>query len=53
MTAAVTLRSVPLFRELRESDLESLLRVLRTREYTRNSVILFAHEPCNGVSGGP
>jgi CRP/FNR family cyclic AMP-dependent transcriptional regulator len=48
MTAAVTLRSVPLFRELRESDLEGLLRVLRTREYTRNSVILFAHEPCNG-----
>lgn len=48
MTAATTLRTVPLFAQLRESDLEILLRVLRTRDYPRNSVILLAHEPSNG-----
>src|SRR5438128_2007524 len=47
MTAVGTLRAVPLFTQLRESDLENLSRVLRTRDYTKNSVILFAQEPCN------
>jgi CRP/FNR family cyclic AMP-dependent transcriptional regulator len=45
MTAVSTLRTVPLFSRLRESDLESLLRVLRARDYPKNSVILFAHDP--------
>jgi CRP/FNR family cyclic AMP-dependent transcriptional regulator len=47
MTAVSTLRSVPLFARLRESDLENLLRVLRARDYSKNSVILFAHDPCD------
>jgi CRP/FNR family cyclic AMP-dependent transcriptional regulator len=46
-TAVSTLRSVPLFARLRESDLENLLRVLRARDYAKNSVILFAHDPCD------
>ncbi|MBI4499678.1 MAG: Crp/Fnr family transcriptional regulator [Gemmatimonadetes bacterium] len=44
-TAISTLRTVPLFARLRESDLENLLRILRARDYAKNSVILFAHDP--------
>lgn len=46
MTAATTLRTVPLFAQLREGDLPLLSRVLRVRDYPKNSVILFADEPC-------
>jgi CRP/FNR family transcriptional regulator, cyclic AMP receptor protein len=48
VTAASVLRSVPLLAQLRDSDLETLLRILRKRKYPRNGVILFAHEPCDG-----
>ncbi|HLA90330.1 MAG TPA: Crp/Fnr family transcriptional regulator [Gemmatimonadaceae bacterium] len=47
MTAASALRAVPLFAQLRESDLELLARLLKQRDYTKNRVILFAHDPCD------
>jgi CRP-like cAMP-binding protein len=40
-----TLRTVPLFSQLRERDLEVLSALLRPREYVKNRVILFAHDP--------
>ena len=46
-TTLSTLRAVPLFSQLRESDLEQLARLLKPREYTKNRVILFAHDPCD------
>jgi CRP-like cAMP-binding protein len=46
MTFGSTLRNVPLFSQLRESDLEVLTGLLKPRDYTRNRVILFAHDPC-------
>jgi CRP/FNR family transcriptional regulator, cyclic AMP receptor protein len=47
MTPASTLRSVPLFSQLRESDLELLARILEPRDYAKNRVVLFAHDPCD------
>ncbi len=48
MTPITMLRTVPMFSQLRESDLEVLARLLKPREYTKNRVILFAHDPCSG-----
>jgi CRP/FNR family transcriptional regulator, cyclic AMP receptor protein len=45
MTLTSTLREVPLFSQLRESDLELLAPLLQQRDYTRNKVILFANDP--------
>src|SRR6266849_4752308 len=47
VTAANTLRSVPLFSQLREGDVEVLARIVRTQDYPKNRVILFAHDPCD------
>ena len=47
MIVANTLRAVPLFSRLRESDLERVAGMFRPREYVRNRVILFAHDPCD------
>lgn len=44
--AIEALRAVPLFAPLRLGDLEYLSRVLRTQEYPKNRVILFAQDPC-------
>jgi CRP/FNR family cyclic AMP-dependent transcriptional regulator len=44
MTAASALRSVPLFAQLRDSDLGFLTGLLRPREFAKNRVILFAHD---------
>lgn len=41
-----TLRTVPLFSKLRDSDLDLLAGLLTPRDYARNRVILFAHDPC-------
>lgn len=41
------LRDVPLFSQLRDSDLELLAPLLTEREYPRNRVIRFAHDPCD------
>jgi CRP/FNR family cyclic AMP-dependent transcriptional regulator len=46
MTAAVTLRTVPLFSQLRETDLEMLAPLLVPRAYSKNRVVLFANDPC-------
>jgi CRP-like cAMP-binding protein len=42
-----TLRKVPFFGQLRESDLAALASLVRSREYPKNSVVLFAHETCD------
>jgi CRP/FNR family cyclic AMP-dependent transcriptional regulator len=47
MIATNTLRTVPLFSRLRESDLERLAGLFKPREFARNRVILFAHDPCD------
>jgi CRP-like cAMP-binding protein len=47
MAVFSALRNVPLFSQLRESDLEVLSGLLQPREFTRNRVILFAHDPCD------
>lgn len=47
MIVANTLRAVPLFSSLREGDLERMAGMFRPREYARNRVILFAHDPCD------
>jgi CRP-like cAMP-binding protein len=47
MSLAQTLRAVPLFSQLRESDLEFLGPLFVEREYPRNRVIRFAHDPCD------
>lgn len=41
------LRDVPLFSQLRDTDLELLAPLLSEREYGRNRVIRFAHDPCD------
>lgn len=47
MSPVTTLRSVPLFSQLRESDLELLARLAEPREYPKNRVVLFANDPCD------
>jgi CRP-like cAMP-binding protein len=47
MSLSETLRTVPLFSKLRDSDLELLAGLLTPRDYARNRVILFAHDPCD------
>ncbi len=42
-----TLRQVPLFSKLRDSDLEVLAPLLTQRDYPKNRVIRFAHDPCD------
>ncbi len=41
------LRTVPLFSQLRETDIELLAPLLTEREYPRGHVIRFAHDPCD------
>jgi CRP-like cAMP-binding protein len=45
MTLQKTLRSVPLFSKLRETDLDVLAPLLLEREYPKNRVIRFSHDP--------
>jgi CRP/FNR family cyclic AMP-dependent transcriptional regulator len=45
-TAVDTLRKVPLFSQLRDSDIEALAGLLQHRQFPRNRVILSGHEPC-------
>ena len=45
MSLAATLRSIPLFAQLRESDVERIAQAARTRNYPRKSVILFEDDP--------
>lgn len=47
MSLPRTLRTVPLFSQLRESDLELLAPLLNEREYPKNRVIRFTHDPCD------
>jgi CRP/FNR family cyclic AMP-dependent transcriptional regulator len=47
MSLPRTLRHVPLFSQLRESDLELLAPLFVERTYERNRVIRFAHDPCD------
>ncbi|MBX3174636.1 MAG: Crp/Fnr family transcriptional regulator [Gemmatimonadaceae bacterium] len=47
MSLAKTLRTVPLFSQLRDSDLELLAPLFSERRYVRNNVIRFAHDPCD------
>ncbi|HYV97944.1 MAG TPA: Crp/Fnr family transcriptional regulator [Gemmatimonadaceae bacterium] len=47
MTTISTLRGVPLFAKLRDSDLERLSGVLRARDYPKNRVVLFSYDPCD------
>lgn len=46
MTAVESLRAVPLFSRLRESDLAALSGLLQSRSFSRNRVILFGHDQC-------
>jgi CRP/FNR family transcriptional regulator, cyclic AMP receptor protein len=45
MTVISHLRTIPLFAQLRENDLEELSRVARARDYPRNSLIVSGHDP--------
>ena len=44
-TAVSTLRTVPLFAQCRDSELEQILQAFTARDYPKNSVILSAHDP--------
>jgi CRP/FNR family cyclic AMP-dependent transcriptional regulator len=46
MIASSTLRAVPLFSKLRDTDLELLAGLFKPRDCAKNRVILFAHDPC-------
>ena len=41
----IALRGVPLFSKLRETDLELLGRLLTPRDYPKNRVVRFSHDP--------
>jgi CRP-like cAMP-binding protein len=45
MSTIDVLRRVPLFADLAEADLSRFAEVAREREYPKNSVILFEHDP--------
>jgi CRP/FNR family cyclic AMP-dependent transcriptional regulator len=45
MSVASTLSEIPLFSQLRESDIAGLARVTQERSYPKNSLILFADDP--------
>jgi len=45
MSVANALRSVPLFTELRDEDMERISQVARDRPYRKNSVIVFEEDP--------
>jgi CRP/FNR family transcriptional regulator, cyclic AMP receptor protein len=47
MSLASTLRAVPLFSKLRDTDLELLSGLLTPRDYPRNRVVRFSHDPCD------
>jgi len=47
MSLPATLRAVPLFSQLRDSDLELLTRLLVPRDFPKNGVIRFGHDPCD------
>ncbi len=49
MMAGSTLRVVPLFSQLRENDLEQLARLLRTRDYRKNAVIVLSGQPAHAL----
>ena len=49
MTIASTLRTVPLFSKLRDSDVELLSGMLKQRDYPKNRVILFSYDPCDAL----
>ena len=49
MSLPKTLRGVPLFSKLRDSDLERLAPLFVEREYPRNRVIRFAHDPSDAL----
>ncbi|MDE3052590.1 MAG: Crp/Fnr family transcriptional regulator [Gemmatimonadota bacterium] len=44
MTVISHLRTIPLFAQLRENDLEELSRVAHARDYPKNSLIVSGHE---------
>ncbi len=46
-TPASTLRAVPLFSQLRETDAELLAGLLKSRDYAKNRVVLFSYDPCD------
>jgi CRP/FNR family cyclic AMP-dependent transcriptional regulator len=46
VTALETVRGVPLFSQLRESDLAIVAGLFHERKYPKNRMILFAHDPC-------
>ena len=45
MTAVETLRSIPLFAQCRDTELEQLSHAFTARDYPKNSIILSAHDP--------
>lgn len=45
MSVVDTLRTIPLFSQIRESDLERIAQAARERTYPKNSVILFEDDP--------
>lgn len=45
MSLARTLRTVPLFSQLRDTDLELLAGLLTPRDYPKNRVVRFSHDP--------
>jgi CRP/FNR family transcriptional regulator, cyclic AMP receptor protein len=45
MTAVETLRTVPLFAQCRDNELEQLSHAFTSRDYPKNSIILSAHDP--------
>lgn len=47
MRLPAALREVPLFSLLRDTDLELLSPLLAERQFARNRVIRFAHDPCD------
>jgi CRP-like cAMP-binding protein len=46
-TPLSTLRAVPLFSKLRESDMELLAGLLKPKDYPKNRIVLFSYDPCD------
>lgn len=49
MSLSSTLRQIPLFSKLRDSDLERLAPLFAEREFAKNRVIRFAHDPSDAL----
>lgn len=49
MTPSSTLRTVPLFTKLRDTDVELLAGLLKSKDFNKNRVVLFSYDPSDAL----